>query len=655
MSRYRNDSDDSFDDFEDIGISVMEELDPEPQPKSGSFYAREFVLGVLLVLAVLGFAGWQWWQTEYRQSNYALGEQAARRFDWDEASARFSAADGYRDAGTRALAAAERVRERDEHYSLGTEHYNSGRWAAALVELRTVAEVQPNYRDVPTMQAAAEKKIYRDALFGSIALRPDADPPGLYYRANWDWIWLEGSDAQSLPIGQGTPDHLLYDAPVEGWVPPPRANRRNLGQEGRELEGRRLMVASFDGSGEASGVDFRELPFSLSDFHSFEWNHEGVWGLRYADVIRPRMGEPGPVRDKVNYIQQITYHAFGTKIMRSTNASYYGMNVALMSFNHHGDDLLLANWTRHADGTFTTALYLNSLTEGENRLLYNYEGGFVSATFNDDGRYVFLTTYKPSGEGLEDRTLLLIDTTGAKPPRALLEQTGLRAVSEYDVSNDSITNAQLLEGSPTSGKMFFTYWLSGTNYISEVDPDGLGLVRPLASVSDVGSIQWRAASTEGPGMVLWGLGPTSVRTAIMPARQELVVVTIPPGGPPAVSRMDVGEMSSVNLIEQRGADLVYLLYGYRQEGQLKQAELRSVPLSGAGQGRLESKLLQLYTYPSGGRGRNYFDDDFRFSFGPAMLAYLDGVTLRAVTYDGQTDLALEIGVPALFSVGTAGP
>jgi hypothetical protein len=652
MSRYRNDSGGSFDDFEDVGISVMEELDPEPQPKSGSFYAREFVLGVLLVLAVLGFAGWQWWQTEYRQSNYALGEQAARRFDWDEASARFSAADGYRDAGTRARAATERVRERDEHYSLGMGHFNAGRWAAALVELRAAAEVQPNYRDLTSMQALAEKKVYRDALLGSVALRPDADPPGLYYRADSDWIWLEGSDAQSLPWGQGTPDHLLYDAPVEGWVPTTGANSR--GQEGRELEGRRLMVASF-GEGGPPAVDFRELPFRLGDFHTFEWNHEGVWGIRYADVVAPRIGEPGPVRAKIDFIQQITYHAFGTRIMRSTNASFYGMNVALMSYNRNGDDLLLANWTRHADGTFTTALYLNSLTNGENRLLYNYDGGFFSATFSDDGRYVFLTTYEPSGGGLEDRTLLLIDTTVDRPPRALLQQTGLRTPSPYDVTNAPILDAKLFEGSSTPGTVYFTYWLSGTNYISALDPNGLGLVRPLASVRDIGSIRWTVATNEGPALVLWGVGTTGGRTAIMPGQEALVVVTIPPGGPPVVSRMDFGEMSNVPMIEQRGADLVYLLYSYTREGERDQAELRSVPLSGAGQGRLESKLLHRYTYPSRGKGGYFFDDDSRFSFGPGMLAYLDGGALRAVTYDGQTDLALESGVPALFSLGAAGP
>ncbi|HYP18770.1 MAG TPA: hypothetical protein VEY08_01750 [Chloroflexia bacterium] len=654
MSRYRNDSDDSFDDFEDIGISVMEELDPEPQPKSGSFYAREFVLGVLLVLAVLGFAGWQWWQTEYRQGNYALGEQAARRFDWDEASARFSAADGYRDAGTRAQAASERVRERDEHYSHGMDHFNGGRWAAALVELRAVAEVQPDYRDVTSMQAAAEKQVYRDALLGSVAMRPDADPPGLYYRAGWDWIWLEGSDEQSLPWGQGTTDHLLYDAPVEGWVPPTRANRRNLGQDGRELDGRRLMVASF-GGGNAPGVDFRELPFKLSDFHFFEWHHEGVWGIRYADAVAPRVGEPGPVRDRINYIQQITYHAFGTKIMRSTNAAYYGMNVALMSYNRNGDGLLLANWTRHEDGTFTTDLYLNSLTNGESRLLYSHNGGFGSASFSDDGRYVFLTTYKSSDDALEDRLHLLIDTTEARPPRVLLQQIGLRTTNEYYMLNELVTDAQLLERSPASGKLFFTYWMSSTNYISMLDPDGPGLAQPLASVKGLGRIQWTAASTEGPDVVLWGVGTTGVRTAVTPGQQALVVVTIPPDGPPVVAQMDMGELSNITMIAQRGADLVYLLYGYTREGQLKQAELRSVPLLGAGQGRLESTLLSTYTYPSRGKGRFYFDEDFRFSFGPGMLAYLDGSTLRAVTYDGQTDLALEGDVAALFRVGVAEP
>jgi hypothetical protein len=331
------------------------------------------------------------------------------------------------------------------------------------------------------------------------------------------------------------------------------------------------------------------------------------------------------------------------------------MNVALLSYNRNGDDLLLANWTRHDDGTFTTDLYLNSLTNGENKLLYSYDGGFAGATFSVDGRYVFLTTYKPSGDALEDRLHLLIDTTGARPPRVLLQQLGLRTTNEYYMINELITDAQLLEGGPLPGKLFFTYWMSSTNYISMLDPDGPGLAQPLAGVKGLGRIGWTAASTGGPDLVLWGIGHTGVRTAIMPAREALVVVTIPPGGPPVVARMDIGEMSNVAMIEQRGTNLVYLVYGYTREGQLKQAELRSVPLSGVEQGRLESTLLRTYTYPSRSRGRYDFDEDSRFSFGPGMLAYLDGSTLRAVTYDGQTDLALESDVQALFNLGAAEP
>jgi hypothetical protein len=38
-----------------------------------------------------------------------------------------------------------------------------------------------------------------------------------------------------------------------------------------------------------------------------------------------------------------------------------------------------------------------------------------------------------------------------------------------------------------------------------------------------------------------------------------------------------------------------------------------------------------------------------------MFAYLDDGTLRAMTYDGQTDLALESDVAELFSVGSSTP
>lgn len=664
MSRYRSDSDDfesfdDFDDFDDIGISVMEELDPEPQPKSGSFHAREFIVGIVLVLAVLAFAGWQWWQTDYRHSNYEFGEQAARRFDWDEARARFLEADGYRDAGKRAQAAADRIQERDQHYNLALEHFNSHRWAAALKELRAVKEVQPNYRDLASMEERAEGKVYNEALLGSIALRPSADPPGLYYRSESGWVWLEGSDQESTPWGQGTPDHILYDAPIEGRVPPSLpsrpANHSDLDEHRRELAGRKIMAATLDTGGGASGLSFRELPFSPSDFSWLEWNREGVWGIRVWDMEDSyAVPDPTPVRQKIQNIQQITYHAFGSRIMRSTNPTFYGMNVALIDYNRNGDGLLVANWTRHDNATFSVDLYLNSLSSGENKRLYSHNGGFVSARFSDDGRYVFLTTFKPVGSMLEDHALLMIDTAEYGPVRVLLEQKGVKAINGHVLDGQQFMNARLLQDGPYAGKVLLTQWISYTNHIRVVDPERRQVVLADVSITGNGLIGWNVVSTQGPDLVLWGIGSVNTFAPPVPARQTLVGVRISPGKPPVVARQSIERTSTVAGLRQRGSEFVYVIYRYNRQGRPMTVELYSVPLSDLERGRIPARSLHRYEY-GGWDERQLPGSGFTFTFGSGMFAYLDQTTIRAVTYDGQVSLPLESDVAQLFNLELTGP
>ena len=79
-------------------VSVVEDLDPEPEQSPSRFQLRELVLGLLLLVGVLGFAGWQWWSQESRQSSYARAVTALSRNDLDQARALFAGASGYRDA-----------------------------------------------------------------------------------------------------------------------------------------------------------------------------------------------------------------------------------------------------------------------------------------------------------------------------------------------------------------------------------------------------------------------------------------------------------------------------------------------------------------------------------------------------------------------------
>ncbi len=98
-------------------IPTVEELDGEPRGDAPEFQQRtrtlEMVLGMLLLLGVLGYAGWQWWSTENSRSHYDQGRQAAQANHWDQARSQFAQAGGYKDSAALAEQAKAKIQERD--------------------------------------------------------------------------------------------------------------------------------------------------------------------------------------------------------------------------------------------------------------------------------------------------------------------------------------------------------------------------------------------------------------------------------------------------------------------------------------------------------------------------------------------------------------
>ncbi|HUS14021.1 MAG TPA: hypothetical protein VM536_03290, partial [Chloroflexia bacterium] len=74
----------------------IEDLDPEPPARGMG--RREWILGVLLLVSVLGLASWQWWDQQGKVTHYRAGQRAARAHEWDAALAAYRAAPGYLDA-----------------------------------------------------------------------------------------------------------------------------------------------------------------------------------------------------------------------------------------------------------------------------------------------------------------------------------------------------------------------------------------------------------------------------------------------------------------------------------------------------------------------------------------------------------------------------
>ncbi len=256
---------------------------------------------------------------------------------------------------------------------------------------------------------------------------------------------------------------------------------------------------------------------------------------------------------------------------------------------------------------------------------------------------------------LEDHMLLMIDTTGADPTRVVMQQTGVRAINGVLIDSQQYMSARLLPDGPFAGKLLLTQWLSFTNYVSVVDLDGPHATHAEASITGNGLISWDVISTEGPDLVLWGVGSVNTAETPFPRQETLVGVRLSSGKPPMVARQSIATTSTIVGMQQRGSDLIYLVYDSSYQGEGLSAEWYSVPLADLQQDRLPTRLLHKYEFPRSSDPQRLRGSDFSFTFGSGMFAYLDQTTLRAVTYDGSVSLPLDSDVTRLFNLDLASP
>src|SRR5688500_12539669 len=116
-------------DLFDEPISIVEELDPEPEPSGGWMHLRELILGFLLLVGVLGWSGWEWWQQDQNQASYLIAQQAADEQDWDRALQYFERVKGFKDADVRASEMNKLVTERNRQYEIASSSAEKGDWA----------------------------------------------------------------------------------------------------------------------------------------------------------------------------------------------------------------------------------------------------------------------------------------------------------------------------------------------------------------------------------------------------------------------------------------------------------------------------------------------------------------------------------------------
>ncbi|HYO48647.1 MAG TPA: hypothetical protein VEW94_02250 [Chloroflexia bacterium] len=628
-------------DFDDQDISIVEDLDPEPAPRGWTLQAREVVLGLALLVGVLSWAGWQWWDQEGTTNNYRLGQQAEYAQRWEEAYTRYSAASGYKDADSRAQEADRLIKERDRYASEAIKLASNEEWAASLKALQEVHRIQADYWHAALLPVEVERHVYQDALEGVVALRTGADPQGLYYRMVCKWFLLHRSDKWSQVLGTITGEYIIYDVPGEGWMPPPTPSPGTFQEPGREmtLKGRRLMIAWVQAGVEE--LSFAPLAFDplLSDY--YRSGKKGVWALSQAGQISDRLSA---IRTRSGAITHgtITYQRADSAI--TATLVLKGTKWAIMEIDPDGEHLLMADWERASDGSKTVRLYHTGPVGDNPRLIYTHNGDLGSAYFSPDSRFVLASTFSPIPlSRMEKQSLVLIDLHGEMPPRSIAE--AMTAISGLDSSG--LLTAAFIPIGPFAGKIALSE-RSETGYaVSVVDPLHTDAPISQAEINDTAEARWTVAMDE-ERLVFFGQHVYDGSSDSDGVDNRPVLVTIAPGATPTVSRLsakDFGRMMSIYHVQQG-----YLVYGgeeYRRINRRNNSErstitFYSLPLEQIGSSRARPTQIYEQTVSS-----NWFG---QFTFGQGLFGYVDSGELHARTYDGKTDVLLETGVQALYQI-----
>lgn len=640
--------------YHDTGdISIMEELDPEPQPSGRLLSIREFLLGALLLVGVAMWAGWQSWQQDWKQSSYRMGEQAVAEQHWKEARDRFAAASGYLDADARAAEAAKSVALRDSHYQAATRGMSDTQWVAALNELQAVRTVQPDYKDTLALYAQAENNVYKGALEGAIALRTEAQPPGLYYRTGGAWRWLQGSDRWSQVRGSGQisgqVNSVVYDVPGKGGQPPPASTpvppNREPPPRSSELEGRRLKVAALH----ANNPVFSDLSFDPAVYTSYIVTKKGVVAERFYDTSYTT----SPVRSPYS-MGDVDYQAYGSPL--TTTVQSAGDSRAVLDISAETDQVLWATWSGVSVRDSDIKIYISNLDGTAARLVYAHTGELGAAQFSPDGRYILLTAITSNiGQPEEAQAMLLLNVADPGQVQTLATATAsVQTMGGYFRRPVALQGIFLREGA-----------FAGKALVSVQSKDGLtlnmyptgksGAANPsVTAVTTVGRISgpvtlgWLQEEQDGSGLTLAGMRGGSDFAEEQLASADAFFMRVVPGKPATVTYVPKGAALLLSTLGIRSGYLIYSKSNAKT-GTLSYT-LYSIPESLLGNDQPAPARLyetELNTNSSNSQTRHWDVTSLSY-LGQQFLAYTEGGSLYARLYDGSKGVRLEGGVTYLF-------
>jgi hypothetical protein len=618
--------------------SSVEELDPEPARAGIAAWKRELAIGLVLLLGVLAWGGWEWWHQQSLQVDYRLAQEAAARQDWDAALSHYASADGYRDADARRADAARQVSEREKQYAAAVNFLKNSDGAAALQAIRAVERIEPGYLDARKIGGSAEALVYQDAVQGTIAQRLGGDRPGLYYRGQSDWTWLEGSDESSIVRSFGSAGCAVYDVPGPGWTPEPTPTAPDPSRLYYDwfyrLAGRRLRAFS-TGAGKTNVVP---LAFDPVDHSQYVCGRSGVWALHF----KPNADFRDTRSPYSSY--EAAYQSLDSSITRTITMP--GADWLVMDLARDGEHVLLADFREPSHETFSR-VYLADADGRNARSVYAGAVNLAGARFSPDGNYALLKMTRTVNPDTFERSLVLLDLKTGRPPATLLTLTfpndaeaplpniSATFVSEGFYEGDVVT-VQSLHGynvasvfdprqpeNPILSAMFYAD-LDGTQLVL-VDRDGTGEI----------ALVWQNSHREGAP------GADSVSILRLVQSDHLIPV-----------RQPLGQSESLATALLVGDYMVYAGWitvepDAPTDGRMiprRTYSVHSLPLSRLADTGAQATLIYSNTvdYPA------FLNARSPIYFGQAMFAYSDHGQLHARTYDARTDLSLEKATGRFF-------
>ncbi|HET9494646.1 MAG TPA: zinc ribbon domain-containing protein [Chloroflexia bacterium] len=178
---------------------------------------RETVLGVLVLLAAIGFAVYSWVEDTLQADAYRAGLAAERVRDWDRAAHEFRRAGDHPGALTALSNAGTQVYERNRLYSDAQEAARRDDWRTAARALERVQGIQPDFKNSVRMLEFARERAQSPDVSSIVFLQREGGgrDPGLYVTdAAGRPVLLPGSDQVSI-VRARAPDgrRFVYDRP----------------------------------------------------------------------------------------------------------------------------------------------------------------------------------------------------------------------------------------------------------------------------------------------------------------------------------------------------------------------------------------------------------------------------------------------------------